>query len=70
MFADDNGSLVFHFDSEMRFAVNAFIFITFFSPSVPVLIVAELLCAIPWGVFATTTGPAYASEVSPLVLRG
>jgi SP family general alpha glucoside:H+ symporter-like MFS transporter len=69
MFADHNGSLVFQFDSEMLFAVNAFIFITFFSPSVPVLIVAELLCAIPWGVFATTR-PAYASEVSPLALRG
>jgi SP family general alpha glucoside:H+ symporter-like MFS transporter len=34
-----------------------------------VLIVAKLLCGIPWGVFATT-GPAYASEVSPLALQG
>ena len=51
------------------FAENAFIFITFFAPSAPVLVVGELLCGIPWGVFATT-GPAYASEVCPLALRG
>ena len=51
------------------FAINAFIFIAFFSPSRPVLLVAEFLCGLPWGVFATT-GPAYASEVMPLSLRG
>ncbi|KAK9478017.1 general substrate transporter [Lipomyces japonicus] len=47
----------------------AFIFITFFAPTVQVLFVGELLCGIPWGIFATI-GPAYASEVCPMVLRG
>ncbi|KAL2275480.1 hypothetical protein FJTKL_01990 [Diaporthe vaccinii] len=32
-------------------------------------IVGELLCGIPWGVFATMA-PAYASEVCPMALRG
>ncbi|KAM3064726.1 hypothetical protein ACMFMF_011789 [Clarireedia jacksonii] len=46
-----------------------FIFITFFAPNLPVLLVGELLCGIPWGVFATIA-PAYASEICPMVLRG
>ncbi|TVY50304.1 Maltose permease MAL31 [Lachnellula cervina] len=50
-------------------AMVAFIFITFFAPNLPVLLVGELLCGIPWGVFATM-GPAYASEVCPMALRG
>ena len=45
------------------------IFVTFFAPSLPVLLVGELLCGIPWGVFAVLA-PAYASEVCPVVLRG
>ena len=51
------------------FFINAFIFMPFFAPSLPILIVGEFLCGLPWGVFATT-GPAYASEVCPLALRG
>lgn len=51
------------------FAICAFVFISFFAPSLPVLIVGQFLCGIPWGVFATTA-PAYASEVCPLALRG
>lgn len=47
----------------------SFLFVTFFSPSAPVLLVGQVLCGIPWGIFATT-GPAYASEVMPLALRG
>jgi len=47
----------------------AFIFMVFFAPNLPVLLVGEFLCNIPWGVFATT-GPAYAAEVAPLALRG
>ena len=47
----------------------AFLFITFFSPNAKVLVVGQVLCGIPWGIFATT-GPAYASEVCPLALRG
>lgn len=47
----------------------AFIFLTFFATNLPVLLVGEFLCGIPWGVFATMA-PAYASEVCPLALRG
>lgn len=50
-------------------SIVAFIFLTFFAPNLPVLLVGELLCGIPWGVFATMA-PAYASEVCPMVLRG
>ncbi|KAF9888014.1 hypothetical protein FE257_009404 [Aspergillus nanangensis] len=50
-------------------AISAFIFISFFSPNLPVLLVGQFLCGIPWGVFATMA-PAYASEVCPLALRG
>ncbi|KAH8681796.1 general substrate transporter [Xylariales sp. PMI_506] len=44
------------------------IFIAFFAPNVQTLFVGELLCGLSWGVF-TTMGPAYASEVTPVVLR-
>ncbi|KFY23853.1 hypothetical protein V493_05587 [Pseudogymnoascus sp. VKM F-4281 (FW-2241)] len=44
------------------------IFILFFAPNVQVLLVGEIFCGIPWGVFQTLT-TAYASEVSPVVLR-
>jgi MFS transporter, SP family, general alpha glucoside:H+ symporter len=44
------------------------IFILFFAPNVQVLLVGQILCGIPWGVFQTLT-TAYASEVSPVVLR-
>ncbi|KAK0371609.1 maltose permease MAL31 [Colletotrichum paranaense] len=50
-------------------SIVAFIFISFFSPNLPVLLVGQFLCGIPWGVFATTA-PAYASEVCPMALRG
>ncbi|KAF4462674.1 maltose permease [Fusarium albosuccineum] len=49
--------------------ICAFIFISFFSPNLPVLLVGQFLCGIPWGVFATMA-PAYASEVCPMALRG
>jgi MFS transporter, SP family, general alpha glucoside:H+ symporter len=49
--------------------LSAFIFITFFAPTIEVQLVGQFLCNIPWGVFATT-GPAYAAEVAPLKLRG
>jgi SP family general alpha glucoside:H+ symporter-like MFS transporter len=45
------------------------IFIAFFAPNVSILFVGELLCGLSWGVF-TTMAPAYASEVTPVVLRG
>lgn len=47
----------------------AFIFMSFFAPNLPVLLVGQFLCGIPWGVFATMA-PAYASEVCPTALRG
>ena len=50
-------------------SIVGFIFFLFFAPSLPVLLVGELLCGIPWGVFATMA-PAYASEVCPMALRG
>lgn len=46
----------------------AALFVVFFSPNVVVLLVGEILCGLPWGVFATS-GPAYASEVCPMALR-
>ncbi|KAI0151024.1 general substrate transporter [Pestalotiopsis sp. NC0098] len=49
--------------------IVGFVFIPFFAPSLPVLLVGEFLCGIPWGVFATMA-PAYASEVCPMALRG
>lgn len=49
--------------------LTAFIFITFFAPTIEVQLVGQFLCNIPWGVFATT-GPSYAAEVAPLALRG
>ncbi|KZO95967.1 putative maltose permease [Calocera viscosa TUFC12733] len=49
-------------------AVIGFIFINFFSPNVQVLLVGEILCGIPWGVFQTLT-TAYAAEVCPVALR-
>jgi SP family general alpha glucoside:H+ symporter-like MFS transporter len=44
------------------------IFVLFFAPNVTVLVVGEVLCGIPWGAFQSIT-PAYASEVSPVMLR-
>lgn len=34
-------------------AMTGFIFICFFAPSIEVLLVGQMLCGIPWGVFAT-----------------
>ncbi|PIG90018.1 MFS sugar transporter [Aspergillus arachidicola] len=51
------------------FFMNWFIFILFFAPSAPVLLVGQILCGLTWGIFATSS-PAYASEVCPLALRG
>ncbi|KAK3711131.1 hypothetical protein LTR37_009918 [Vermiconidia calcicola] len=51
------------------FLMNWLIFLPFFAQSPQVLLVGQILCGLTWGVFATT-GPAYASEVCPMVLRG
>ncbi|MAD86658.1 MAG: hypothetical protein CL912_27190 [Deltaproteobacteria bacterium] len=49
-------------------ALSLAIFVVFFAPSLPVLVVGEILCGLPWGILATTA-PAYASEVLPTALR-
>lgn len=49
--------------------LTACIFVTFFAPNITAMLIGAFLCAIPFGVFATT-GPAYAAEVAPLALRG
>ncbi|GAA5871436.1 hypothetical protein JCM16303_000755 [Sporobolomyces ruberrimus] len=48
--------------------ICAFIFITFFATSLPMLLVGETLCGLPWGVFQTLTC-AYAAEIAPAALR-
>jgi SP family general alpha glucoside:H+ symporter-like MFS transporter len=50
-------------------ALTGFIFLSVFATSLPMLVVAEVLCGIPWGIFQTLT-TAYASEVCPIQLRG
>lgn len=50
-------------------ALTAFIFIFVFAKSLTMLVIAEVFCGIPWGVFQTLT-TAYASEVCPIQLRG
>lgn len=49
--------------------MTGFIFVSFFAVRVEMLLVGQMLCGLTWGVYATT-GPAYASEVCPLALRG
>lgn len=48
--------------------LSGFIFITFFAQNIAMLLVGQLLCGLPWGVFVTSA-PAYASECLPLSLR-
>ncbi|OJJ53695.1 hypothetical protein ASPSYDRAFT_35939 [Aspergillus sydowii CBS 593.65] len=49
-------------------AMNAVIFLFFFAVDVRMLLSAEILAGIPWGVFQTLPA-AYAAEVCPVVLR-
>lgn len=72
--AFSNGYLTSHFGYRKVLlaslsAMVAFIFVLFFANSAAVLEVGLILCGVPWGVFATM-GPAYASDVCPLALRG
>lgn len=68
-----NGYLVTKF-GHVRVLVGAlvtlagFVFITFFAPDNGVLLAGQVLCGLPWGIFATAA-PAYASEVLPMTLR-
>ena len=50
-------------------AITAFITITFFATSKPVLLVGQCLLGAPWGVFQTIS-TVYASDVLPVRLRG
>ncbi|KAL3431759.1 general substrate transporter [Aspergillus tetrazonus] len=50
-------------------SLGGFIFILVFAPDLPTLLVGEILCGIPWGVFQTVT-TAYAADVCPVLLRG
>ncbi|KAL4994316.1 general substrate transporter [Aspergillus recurvatus] len=50
-------------------SLGGFIFILVFAPDLPTLLVGEILCGIPWGVFQTVT-TTYAAEVCPVLLRG
>lgn len=47
----------------------ATIFILFFAQSVEMLLVGNIFCGIPWGIFQTLT-TAYAAEICPAALRG
>lgn len=48
--------------------MTGFLFVMFFAPSVLVLLVSQVLCGIPWGMFQSL-GVTYASEVVGLSLR-
>ncbi|GAB7355748.1 hypothetical protein MBLNU459_g6437t1 [Dothideomycetes sp. NU459] len=48
--------------------VTCFIFIVFFAQNITMLLVGEILCGLPWGVFQTLT-TTYAAEVCPVSLR-
>ena len=48
--------------------VTCFIFLLFFAQNLPMLLVGEILCGLPWGAFQTLT-TTYASEVCPVALR-
>ncbi|KAF1358426.1 maltose permease MAL61 [Lizonia empirigonia] len=50
-------------------AITAFITITFFATSKPVLLVGQCLLGAPWGVFQTIS-TVYAGDVLPVRLRG
>ena len=50
-------------------ALTGFIFIVFFSNSIEMLFVGQLLCGLPWGAFSSSA-VSYASDVTPVSLRG
>lgn len=48
--------------------IICFIFVMFFAQNLPMLLVGEILCGLPWGAFQTLT-TTYAAEISPMQLR-
>ncbi|KAE8151579.1 general substrate transporter [Aspergillus avenaceus] len=68
-----NGYLIKHFGFKKvftgaMFVMCAFVFVSFFGHTVALQVVGQVLCGIPWGIFATI-GPAYSSELLPMALR-
>jgi SP family general alpha glucoside:H+ symporter-like MFS transporter len=49
-------------------SLSCTIFIVFFAPNTGVMLAGQILCGLPWGIFATAA-PGYASEVLPMTLR-
>ncbi|KAL3478664.1 general substrate transporter [Aspergillus californicus] len=50
-------------------SLAAFIAVLFFAGDLPTLLVGEILCGVPWGVFQTIT-TVYAADICPVALRG
>lgn len=50
-------------------AMGATVFVLFFAVNIEMLLVGNILCGIPWGVFQTLT-TAYAAEICPPAMRG
>ncbi|ETN42527.1 uncharacterized protein HMPREF1541_01684 [Cyphellophora europaea CBS 101466] len=48
--------------------MSAFVFLAFFAVNIQMLLAAQVLCGLPWGVFQTLS-TTYAAEVMPVVLR-
>ncbi|KAF5859969.1 hypothetical protein ETB97_002166 [Aspergillus alliaceus] len=68
-----NGYLVKYFGFKKVFTAAmlvmcAFISVSFFGHTVGLQVAGQVLCGIPWGIFATI-GPAYSSELLPMALR-
>ncbi|KAK2755092.1 hypothetical protein FQN54_006621 [Arachnomyces sp. PD_36] len=49
-------------------ALSAFIFLSFFAKNLQMLLAAQILCGIPWGIFQTLS-TTYAAECTPVALR-
>jgi MFS transporter, SP family, general alpha glucoside:H+ symporter len=68
-----NGYLTdrFGYHRTMIFALiwmSLFVFLAFFAVNIQMLLAAQILCGLPWGIFQTLS-TTYAAEVMPVVLR-
>ncbi|KAJ9625192.1 hypothetical protein H2204_010579 [Knufia peltigerae] len=48
--------------------MSLFVFLAFFAVNIKMLLAAQILCGLPWGVFQTLS-TTYAAEVMPIILR-
>ncbi len=48
--------------------ISLFFFLAFFAVNIQMLLVGQILCGLPWGIFQTLS-TTYAAEVMPVVLR-